>query len=188
MDQSVEPELSPPATLSSLQPANSQAPNYPRPRSPVLLLPLPPFHTLQRESLAQSELELDRQTRQIQRERQLAEALQEQLWEVERAATRDAMGTWGRNAKGKNKVDGGNSHVETKGFTRPPQAYELYAAIDKHDIDFVMRVRDHAFGLLLQKNASEFPIIYAARIGPSHRDVVILLVGAMSRWVRGGSS
>lgn len=32
-----------------------------------------------------------------------------------------------------------------------------------------MRVRDHAFPLLLQKNAGEFPIVYVARIGKSHR-------------------
>lgn len=73
--------------------------------------------------------------------------------------------------------------IESKGFAAPPQAYELYQAIDKHDIDFIMRVRDHAFGLLLQKNGGEFPIVYAARIGEGHRDIVILLIGAFSRWV-----
>jgi hypothetical protein len=82
--------------------------------------------------------------------------------------------------KGKSVIE---SSGPTRGFVRPPQAYELYQAIDKKDIDFIMRVRDHAFMLLLQKNAGEFPILYAARIGESHRDVVILLVGAMSRWV-----
>jgi hypothetical protein len=78
--------------------------------------------------------------------------------------------------------------VESKGFIRPPQAYELYQAIDKKDIEFIMRVRDHAFGLLLQKNAGEFPIVYASRIGERHRDVVILLIGAMSRWVVMGTA
>ena len=169
--------LSPPA-LSPPSPSKS-------PRlgsSPVLLSPLPASLALQRESLAQSELELDKQIRQRQRERDLAEALQEQEWEVQRAASRADSGTWrhGKTVdKGKVKISG-----PTTGFIRPPQAYELYQAIDKHDIDFIMRVRDHAFPLLLQKNAGEFPIVYAARIGDSHRDVVILLVGAFSRYVR----
>ena len=145
--------------------------------SPVLLQPLPFSQSLERESLAQSELELDRQRRQVQRERELAEALQEQRWEIQRAAARDLNGTWrGKAEKGKGRSEGIG-----KAFVRPPQAYELYQAIDKHDIDFIMRVRDQAFGLLLQKNAGEFPIVYASRIGDSHRDVVILLVGALSR-------
>ena len=104
--------------------------------------------------------------------------MQEQEWEVERLAATSEAGTWkAGNIKGKRKEDNGPS----KAFTRPPQAYELYQAIDKKDIDFIMRVRDHAFGLLLQKNAGEFPIVYAARIGESHRDILILLIGALSR-------
>ena len=147
------------------------------PPSPVLLQPLPSTLSLAREGLAQSELELDRQTRQVERERLLAEALQEQEWEIERQAVRSGMGSWGRKTdKGK-----GKDSAPTKGFERPPQAWELYKAIDGHDIDYIMRVRDHAFGLLLQKNGAEFPIVYAARQGEKHRDVVILLVGALSR-------
>ena len=169
--------------LSSLSPPPSPHP-FPNKSSrletsPVLLSPLPASLALQRESLAQSELELDRQNRQRQRERELAEALQEQEWEVQRAASRADVGSWRQGKtvdKGKVKISG-----PTTAFIRPPQAYELYQAIDKHDIDFIMRVRDHAFPLLLQKNAGEFPIVYAARIGDSHRDVVILLVGAFSR-------
>jgi hypothetical protein len=148
------------------------------PPSPVLLQPLPPASSLKREGLASSELELDRQQRQIERERQLAEALQEQEWEIQRAAVREDMGTW-RHGSDKGKT---RESAPTKGFDRPPQAWELYGAIDKHDIEFIMRVRDHAFGLLLQKNAGEFPIVYAARQGEKHRDVVILLIGALSRY------
>lgn len=94
------------------------------------------------------------------------------------------MGSWAaRRGKDKGKGISGESGPSTAGFQRPPQAYELYQAIDKKDIDFIMRVRDHAFHLLLQKNAGQFPILYAARIGPGHRDVVILLIGALSRYV-----
>lgn len=148
------------------------------PPSPILLLPLPPSSSIDRESLAQSELELDKQLQDLKREKALAEALQEQQWELERLAVRDSQGSW-RGKKGKEKASAHDG--PTQGFKVPPQAYELYQAIDKHDIDFIMRVRDHAFSLLLQKNAGEFPIVYAARIGESHRDVVILLIGAMSR-------
>ncbi|ORY35857.1 hypothetical protein BCR39DRAFT_596451 [Naematelia encephala] len=173
-----------PSNGPQLSDTSSRSPRLPS--SPVLLHPLPPSQALQRESLAQSELELDRQTRQRQRERELAEALQEQQWEIQRATARDEIGTSTirRTAdKDKDKGKGKDVNKESRGFTRPPQAYELYQAIDKHDIDFIMRVRDHAFGLLLAKNAGEFPIVYAARIGESHRDIVILLVGALSRYV-----
>lgn len=175
--------VTPPVSSPPHRPASSStSPSRPDrrallPPSPILLLPLPPSSSITKESLAQSELELDRQSRELQRERELAEALQEQQWEIERAAVRDSKGSW-RGKKGKERENAGGP---SKGFEIPPQAYELYQAIDKHDIDFIMRVRDHAFPLLLQKNAGEFPIVYAARIGPSHRDVVILLVGALSR-------
>ena len=173
---------SPPLTGSSSSSFSSSPRPLTSPRlhsSPVLLSPLPASLSLQRESLAECELELDRQQRQIIRERELAEALQEQEWEIQRAAARAENGTWRGKATNKGKTK--STDDPTKGFVRPPQAYELYQAIDKHDIDFIMRVRDHAFGLLLQKNAGEFPIVYASRIGDSHRDVVILLVGALSR-------
>jgi hypothetical protein len=147
------------------------------PTCPILLHPLPSALTLTRESLAQSELELDRQTRQLERERALAEALQEQQWEIQRETARDEMGTWARKTeKGKERAQ-----TESKAFATPPQAWELYQAIDKHDVEYIMRVRDHAFELLLSKHGGEFPIVYAARQGDKWRDVVILIVGALSR-------
>lgn len=154
-----------------------------RPSSPVLLTPLPPSLALEKESRAQSELELAKQKAQIRRERELAEALQDAQFRVERAKAKDKIGSWGGLRKSpEDKAK--EQEKKTAPFSRPPQAYELYAAIDKHDLDYISRVRDHAFSLLLQKNAGEFPIVYAARIGDSHRDVVIMLVGAFSRLVR----
>lgn len=117
----------------------------------------------------------------------LAEALQDQRHEVERIAARSERGLWAQEQRQKARRQDSSSapaaSEPTMAFTRPPQAYELYKAIDKRDIEFVSRVRDHCFNMLLQKNAAEFPIIYAARIGPSHRDIVIMLVGAFSRCV-----
>ncbi|XAO22200.1 hypothetical protein I312_100967 [Cryptococcus bacillisporus CA1280] len=182
------PTLPSPSTIPSDQPTSPTA-SAKSPRlhsSPVLLLPLPPASAMEKESVFQSELELNRQTRQLQRERDLEEALQDQVWQLERAAVREEQGTWSRrqqeNSKSKGRADD-DKWGNTQGFVRPPQAYELYQAIDKHDIDFIMRVRDHAFKLLLQKNGSEFPIVYAARLGEGWRDIVILLVGTLSRYV-----
>jgi hypothetical protein len=144
---------------------------------------LPPASSLDIESLASSELELDRQTRQLQRERDLAEALRDQQFEVDRQNAKNTS-LWTLN-KGGGRQQGTSSasNGPTQPFANPPQAYELYKAIDKHDLEFIMRVRDHAFHLLLQKNAGEFPIVYASRIGMTHRDIVVLLVGALSRYV-----
>ncbi|BEJ11199.1 hypothetical protein CspHIS471_0106210 [Cutaneotrichosporon sp. HIS471] len=148
-------------------------------RQPVLLQPLPPSTVFEKEGAAQSELELDRQTTQRKRERELAEALQDAQFTIQRIAARQEMGTWAKKVDDVNVEEG----RQTAPFVRPPEAYELYKAIDNKDLDFIARVRDHAFPLLLQKNASEFPVVYAARIGPSHRDVLILIVGAFSRYV-----
>ncbi|KAK6906830.1 hypothetical protein L486_04446 [Kwoniella mangroviensis CBS 10435] len=156
--------------------------------SPILLHPLPPTSSLNKESVYASELELDKQIRQVKKERQLQEALQEQLFSAERLKVKEEQGTWSsiqqNNLKGRTDGRGrGDSWGHSKGFAHPPQAYELYKAIDDHNIDFIMRIRDHDFNLLLQKNGNEFPILYATRLGERWRDVVILLVGALSRYV-----
>ncbi|KAL1409785.1 hypothetical protein Q8F55_003782 [Vanrija albida] len=150
---------------------------------PVFINPLPASLSIEAESRAESELELGRQRAQLAREKALAEALQDERHRVERLPAKEEMGSWAQLLK---RIDGAKkagAKPDTAGFARPPQAYELYQAIDKRNIDFIMRVRDHAFNLLLQKNATDFPIIYAARIGPSHREIVILMIGAFSRYV-----
>lgn len=172
------PPVSPRSHPSTLSPHSPRA----IPTSPILVQPLPSISALTAESLVSSEAEYHRQIAQRKRERDLAEALQEQKWEIERSAVREEMGTWS-SLKRKKERTGGGSAGSTSAFQHPPQAYELYQAIDRKDIEFIMRVRDHAFNLLLQKNAGQFPILYAARIGPGHRDIVILLIGAFSRFV-----
>ncbi|KAL7422653.1 hypothetical protein Q5752_001944 [Cryptotrichosporon argae] len=151
------------------------------PSDPTPILPLPPSLTFETESRLSSELELNRQTRQLATEAALADALQQESFAVERRGVREALGTWRRKSgdKGKGKAGG----APTTAFATPPQAWELYRAIDQRDVDFVMRVRDHAFDLLLQKHGGDFPIIYASRLGKGHRVVVILLIGALSRFV-----
>lgn len=48
---------------------------------------------------------------------------------------------------------------------------------------FLMEVRDRAFPLLLRKTGDATPLLHAMRIGQSHRDVAIILLGAFSRWI-----
>ncbi|WVQ70508.1 hypothetical protein IAR50_000027 [Cryptococcus sp. DSM 104548] len=176
---------SPSSSTLPYPPNSPLSPSSPKIHShPVLLQPLPSASTLAQESTFQSELELDRQTRQIKQERELQEALQDQEWSVERAQVRDQQGTWSKYQK---KPDLRPSISDRWGqsqlFASPPQAWELYRAIDMHDIEFIMRIRDHSFKMLLQKSGPDFPIVYAARLGPQWRDIVIILVGALSRYV-----
>lgn len=172
---------SPSSSKLHYSPSPRSSPRNLLPPSPIHIMPLPTSSSLVKESIASSELELDRQTRQIKRERELAEALQDQQFEIERQNAKNS--SFWTIGKGKGKERSASTSGPTQGFTQPPQAYQLYKAIDKHDIEFIMRVRDHAFHLLLQKNAGEFPIVYAGRIGKTHRDIVILLIGALSRYV-----
>ncbi|WWC72380.1 uncharacterized protein I206_106342 [Kwoniella pini CBS 10737] len=157
--------------------------------SPILLQPLPATSSLNKESIYASELELDKQTKQLNREKQLSEALKDQLYSIEREKIKIEQGTWSKNNskfeyKDKDdKIIYSSENSKTKPFNNPPQAFELYKAIDDHNFEFIMRIRDYQFDTLLQKNGNEFPILYATRLGNQWRDVVILLVGALSRYV-----
>ncbi|KAL5508156.1 hypothetical protein ACEPAH_5774 [Sanghuangporus vaninii] len=66
---------------------------------------------------------------------------------------------------------------------KEPQLYEVFRAIERKDVMFLMEVRDRAFHLLLKKSGDATPLVHAMRIGDSHREVAILILGAMSRWV-----
>ncbi|KAI9574582.1 hypothetical protein HD554DRAFT_2011948 [Boletus coccyginus] len=66
---------------------------------------------------------------------------------------------------------------------KEPQPFEVFRAIERKDIMFLMEVRDRAFPLLLRKTGDATPLLHAMRIGQSHREVAILLLGAFSRWI-----
>ncbi|KAF8558887.1 hypothetical protein OG21DRAFT_1474706 [Imleria badia] len=66
---------------------------------------------------------------------------------------------------------------------KEPQPFEIFRAIERKDIMFLMEVRDRAFPLLLRKTGDATPLLHAMRIGQSHRDVAIVLLGALSRWI-----
>ncbi|KAF5387827.1 hypothetical protein D9615_000337 [Tricholomella constricta] len=66
---------------------------------------------------------------------------------------------------------------------KEPQPFEVFRAIEHKDIIFLMEVRDRGFALLLRKTGDATPLLHAMRIGQSHRDIAILLLGAFSRWI-----
>ncbi|KDQ64867.1 hypothetical protein JAAARDRAFT_28513 [Jaapia argillacea MUCL 33604] len=68
---------------------------------------------------------------------------------------------------------------------RPPETFEVFRAIDRKDMEYLIEVRDRSFDLLLrwEHDMNATPLVYAMRLGPSHRDVAIILLGAFSRWV-----
>lgn len=99
---------------------------------------LPLTKELELEARVVSAAELERQSQELERERQLAEALQEEHQQEERKQVVESQGSWVRliagKRKGKHKAEERGEHGETKAFDRPPNAYELYAAIDRKDI------------------------------------------------------
>ena len=66
---------------------------------------------------------------------------------------------------------------------RPIQPWELFKAIEKKDIMFIMTCRDHSFDLLLRKVGDSTPLVHAMRLGKEYDGIAIVLVGAMSKWV-----
>ncbi|KAG6837556.1 hypothetical protein H0H93_007737 [Arthromyces matolae] len=66
---------------------------------------------------------------------------------------------------------------------KEPQPFEVFRAVERKDLPFLMEIRDRAFPLLLRKTGDATPLLHAMRIGQSHRDVAIVLLGAFSRYI-----
>ncbi|KAF8627235.1 hypothetical protein AX15_004471 [Amanita polypyramis BW_CC] len=66
---------------------------------------------------------------------------------------------------------------------KEPQPYEVFRAIEWKDVVYLMEIRDRAFPLLLRRSGDITPLLHAMRIGQSHRDVAIVLLGAFSRYI-----
>ncbi|KAJ7507712.1 hypothetical protein B0H11DRAFT_1704780 [Mycena galericulata] len=64
---------------------------------------------------------------------------------------------------------------------KEPQA--ILRAVERKDIMYLMEVRDKAFHLLVRMSGGITPLLHAMRLGQSHRDVAVVLLGAFSRWV-----
>lgn len=77
----------------------------------------------------------------------------------------------------------GSKGVRAHASWKDPQPYEVLRAVERKDIVYLMEVRDHAFHLLVRRSGGVTPLLHAMRIGKSHRDVAIILIGAFSRFV-----
>lgn len=115
----------------------------PVPSSPVLLRHLPLSADLAKESELASELELERQSKEMERAALLEEALKDAEVAEVKKEVKDRQGSWVGLLVGKGKTGGKKPHDgwdetrKTKGFDRIPDAYELYSAIDRKDIKWV---------------------------------------------------
>ncbi|KAJ7129774.1 hypothetical protein C8R44DRAFT_908697 [Mycena epipterygia] len=70
---------------------------------------------------------------------------------------------------------------ESQSSWKEPQA--ILRAIERKDIMYLMEVRDRSFHLLVRMSGGITPLLHAMRLGHSHRDVAVILLGAFSRWV-----
>ncbi|KAJ7179908.1 hypothetical protein C8R43DRAFT_1055888 [Mycena crocata] len=66
---------------------------------------------------------------------------------------------------------------------KEPQPYEVLRAVERKDIMYLMEIRDRSFHLLVRMSGGITPLLHAMRLGQSHRDVAVILLGAFSRWV-----
>ncbi len=122
-------------------PGSPPPPHHHRePSSPVLVSPLPSSAKILEEGSLASLQEFQRQSLQLQRQKELAEALLEDERIAEKNKVRQAAGTWTRLVAGSGKAKQdvsrsiGMGGDDSKPFERPPNAYELYAAIDRKDL------------------------------------------------------
>ncbi|KAH9179890.1 hypothetical protein EDB89DRAFT_2147021 [Lactarius sanguifluus] len=66
---------------------------------------------------------------------------------------------------------------------RDPEPWEVLRAVENKDVIYLMEVRDRAFHALVRPSGGVTPLIHAMRIGRSHHDVAITLIGAFSRYI-----
>ena len=90
--------------------------------------------------------------------------------------------------------EGDDTHVANGGSKRSGggkkrgggqyEAFEVLRAIEKKDLAVLLDVKSHQFDLLVTSPPGQpLPLVYAMRMGKSHHDMAIVLVGAMSRRV-----
>ncbi|KAI5481734.1 hypothetical protein MNV49_000011 [Pseudohyphozyma bogoriensis] len=63
------------------------------------------------------------------------------------------------------------------------EPFHVLRAIEKKDIMTIMEIRNRQFELLVQSIGGSTPLVHAMRHGQSHREVAILLTGAISKQV-----
>ncbi|KAJ7047456.1 hypothetical protein C8F04DRAFT_1058891 [Mycena alexandri] len=83
----------------------------------------------------------------------------------------------------------GSSLIQRRQDARPdsawkePQPFEVLRAVERKDVMYLMEIRDRSFHLLVRMSGGITPLLHAMRLGQSHRDVAVILLGAFSRWV-----
>ncbi|KAI0069088.1 hypothetical protein BV25DRAFT_1910794 [Artomyces pyxidatus] len=73
--------------------------------------------------------------------------------------------------------------AKPRGAWTDPEPWQIMRAVEDKDIEFLMEVRNRNFPLLLKYVANASPLIHAMRIGDSHKDIAIILLGTYSRFV-----
>lgn len=61
--------------------------------------------------------------------------------------------------------------------------HDVYAAVERKDVDTIMAIRDANFALLLGGDDARTPLEYAISLGPAYERVSLFLAGALSRFV-----
>ncbi|GAA5822165.1 hypothetical protein JCM10212_002975 [Sporobolomyces blumeae] len=166
--------------INSLEPRQSSngPKKSPLPPAPTLCHTLPEFSKL--EQSAQSH------ARQAQRQHLIDEAVNSPLTLPTDA--RDPQGS----APPPSRLDSARSDAASAPAASRTQARRVKAAktyepwhvlkaIEKRDVMTLHEIKSTQFDLLV--TGSPLPIVYAQRLGKSHHDVAILLVGALSRKV-----
>ncbi|WFC93807.1 splicing factor [Malassezia brasiliensis] len=67
--------------------------------------------------------------------------------------------------------------------SRTYEPYDVYAAVERKDVDTIMAIRDANFALLLGGEDARTPLEYAISLGPAYERVSLFLAGALSRFV-----
>jgi len=73
--------------------------------------------------------------------------------------------------------------TKVKGPWKDPEPWEVLRAVENKDVSYLMEVRDRAFHALVRPSGGVTPLIHAMRMGQSHYDVAITLIGAFSRYI-----
>ncbi|KAJ7904430.1 hypothetical protein B0H14DRAFT_2328319, partial [Mycena olivaceomarginata] len=73
--------------------------------------------------------------------------------------------------------------VKAQSSWKEPQASMDLLRPFLKDVMYLMEIRDRAFHLLVRMSGGITPLLHAMRLGQSHREVAIILLGAFSRWV-----
>ncbi|GAA5925525.1 uncharacterized protein JCM15063_005049 [Sporobolomyces koalae] len=156
------------------QPASSPRRQQPLPPAPTVCQPLPEFANLERTALSEARL--------AQRQHLLQNAIESPL-----ELPTDALPPAPRDGEHPNTtVSSTVTSLSGKGPAkgRSPGAYEPFQvlrAIERHDVMTLHDIKASNFELLI--TGTPLPIVYAMRLGATHQDMAILLIGAMSRKV-----